>query len=114
PTISEELKVEVLRDIEKLTETINSILSNPKNWIVSDIKKENYEVTKVEFKPLDTSRYWKDVFEKCNKTLMMSATILDSKTFCHSLGLASSEVKFIQVGSDFPKENRPIYPMNIA
>ena len=114
PTISDELKVEVLRDIEKLTETINSILSNPKNWIVSDIKKENYEVTKVEFKPLDTSQYWKAVFEKCNKTLMMSATILDSKTFCHSLGLAPDDVKFIQVGSDFLVENRPIYPMNIA
>jgi ATP-dependent DNA helicase DinG len=114
PTISDELKVEVLRDIERLTSTVNNILSNPRNWIVSDIKKENYEVIKVEFKPLDTSRYWKAVFEKCNKTLMMSATILDSKTFCTSLGLAPEEVKFIQVGSDFPTENRPIYPMNIA
>ena len=45
---------------------------------------------------------------------MMSATILDSKTFCQSLGLAPDDVKFIQVGSDFPMENRPIYPMNIA
>ncbi len=114
PTISDELKVEVLRDTEKLTETINNILSNPRNWIVSDIKKENYEVIKVEFKPLDTSQYWKAVFEKCNKTLMMSATILDSKTFCTSLGLAPDDVKFIQVGSDFPTQNRPIYPMNIA
>jgi Rad3-related DNA helicase len=115
PTISEELKVEVLRDTEKLTETINSILSNPRNWIVSEIKKEkNYELTRVEFKPLDTSQYWKAVFEKCNKTLMMSATILDSKTFCTSLGLAPEEVKFIQVGSDFPIQNRPIYSMNIA
>jgi Rad3-related DNA helicase len=115
PTISEELKVEVLRDTEKITETINSILSNPRNWIVSEIKKEeNYELTRVEFKPLDTSQYWKAVFEKCNKTLMMSATILDSKTFCTSLGLAPEEVKFIQVGSDFPIQNRPIYSMNIA
>lgn len=60
------------------------------------------------------SPYCKDVFEKYNKTLMMSATILDSKTFCTSLGLAHDKVKFIQVGSDFPVQNRPIYPMNIA
>jgi ATP-dependent DNA helicase DinG len=112
--IIEELAVEAFRDMVKLTETINSILSNPKNWIVSDIKKENYELTRVEFKPLDTSQYWKAVFEKCNKTLMMSATILDSKTFCTSLGLAPEEVKFIQVGSDFPIQNRPIYPMNLV
>jgi ATP-dependent DNA helicase DinG len=114
PSISEELAVEVLRDTERLTGTINSILSSPKNWIVSEIKKENYEVITVELKPLDTSQYWKDVFEKCTKTLMMSATILDSKTFCESLGLVHDEVKFIQVGSDFPLQNRSIYPMNIA
>jgi ATP-dependent DNA helicase DinG len=48
------------------------------------------------------------------KTLMMSATILDKDAFCTSLGLAPGEVKFIQVPSDFPLENRPIYPLNIA
>jgi ATP-dependent DNA helicase DinG len=41
-SISEELAVEVIRDTERLTGTINSILSSPKNWIVSEIKKENY------------------------------------------------------------------------
>jgi ATP-dependent DNA helicase DinG len=54
------------------------------------------------------------VFEKCDKTLMMSATILDSRTVCQSLGLAYDEVKLIHVGSDFPLQNRPIYPLNIA
>ncbi|HYV52812.1 MAG TPA: hypothetical protein VE971_05905, partial [Candidatus Eisenbacteria bacterium] len=101
-------------DTERLTSTINSILPNPRNWIVSEIKKENYEVIVVELKPLDTSQYWKYVFEKCTKILMMSATILDSKAFCRSLGLAPEEVKFIQVGSDFPLQNRPIHPLNIA
>jgi ATP-dependent DNA helicase DinG len=114
PSINEELAVEALRDAGKLTETINSILSNPRNWIVSKINKENYEVTSVELKPVDVSPYCKDVFGKCNKTLMMSATILDSRTFCQSLGLVPEKVKFIQVGSDFPIQNRPIYPMNIV
>jgi Rad3-related DNA helicase len=45
---------------------------------------------------------------------MMSATILDKKTFCESLGLALDEVKFIQVWSDFPLQNRSIHPLNIA
>jgi ATP-dependent DNA helicase DinG len=44
----------------------------------------------------------------------MSATILDSKTFCRSLGLPYDEVKFIHIESDFPLEHRPIYPLNIA
>jgi ATP-dependent DNA helicase DinG len=112
--LGEELAVEVRRDRERLTRAINNILSNPKNWIVSEIKKEGYEVTGVELKPLDISEYCKNVFERCNKTLMMSATILDSKAFCRSQGLAHDELKFIRVESDFPLQNRPIYPLNIA
>ncbi|MGA8083683.1 MAG: hypothetical protein WB988_17660, partial [Candidatus Nitrosopolaris sp.] len=84
--ISEELAVEVKKDREKLGQAICYILLNPKNWIVNEIKKENNEVTRVEFKPLDVSSYCTDVFEICNRTLMMSATILDSKIFCESLG----------------------------
>ena len=112
--VSEELAVEAITDTQKLTRAIDDIRSNRKNWIVSEIKKEDNEVTGVELKPLDVSPYCKGVFEKCDKTLMMSATILDTKTFCQSLGLAYDEVKLIHVGSDFPLQNRPIYPLNIA
>ena len=115
--ISDELFVEATRDAEKLTRAINNILSNPKNWIISDIKKENYEVVKVELKPLDISEYCQAVFEKCSKTLIMSATILNDRTFCRSVGLATfsydRDVKFIRIPSDFPVEQRLIYPLNI-
>ena len=40
--------------------------------------------------------------------------MLDSRAFCQSIGLAHDEVKFIRVESDFPLQNRPIYPLNIA
>jgi ATP-dependent DNA helicase DinG len=112
--LGEELAVDALRDIERLTRTINNILSNQKNWIVSDIKKENYEVVKVELKPLDVSTFCKAVFEKCSKTLIMSATILDHKVFCRNVGLNPDEVKFIQIPSDFPLEHRSIIPLNVA
>jgi ATP-dependent DNA helicase DinG len=48
------------------------------------------------------------------KILIMSATILNHKAFCRSVGLPEDQVKFIQVQSDFPIENRPIIPLNIA
>jgi ATP-dependent DNA helicase DinG len=115
--ISDELFVEATRDAEKLTRAINNILSNPKNWIISEIKKENYEVVRVELKPLDISEYCQAVFEKCSKTLIMSATILNDRTFCRSIGLDTSsydrDVKFIRIPSDFPIEKRLIYPLNI-
>jgi Rad3-related DNA helicase len=113
--IAEELLVEVIQDIERLTRTINNILGQPKNWIISDVHKENYEVTRVEMKPLDTSSYCRSVFEKCEKTLIMSATILNNAIFSKNVGLMSSDgVKFIRADSDFPSENRPIFPLNVA
>jgi Rad3-related DNA helicase len=110
----EELAVDAIKDTERLTRTINSILSNPKNWIISEIRKDNYKVEKVELKPLDVSSYCKSVFERGSKILIMSATILNKKTFCKNIGLDPEDVKFISVKSDFPVEHRAIYPLNIA
>ena len=110
----DESAVDAIKDTERLTRTINSILANPNNWIISDIKKDNYKVERVDLKPLDISSYCKAVFEKGSKVLIMSATILNKKAFCKSIGLDPEDVKFISVKSDFPVENRTIYPLNIA
>jgi ATP-dependent DNA helicase DinG len=113
--IDKEILIDIVQDIDKLTRTINNILSNPKNWIVSEVQKENYEVLRVEFKPLDASLYIRTVVEKCPKTLIMSATILDHRTFEKNLGLDAGDnrTKFIQIQSDFPIENRPIFPLSV-
>ena len=34
--IDKEILIDIVQDIDKLTRTINNILSNPKNWIVSE------------------------------------------------------------------------------
>ena len=106
--LTEELLVEATQDIGKLELAIDNIVSNATNWIVSEVRKEGREVTRIELKPLDVSPYCKDVFTKCNKTLLMSATILDIETFCSSVGLERDDVK------DFPPQNRPIYPLAAA
>jgi len=113
--IDKELLIDIVQDIDKLTRTINNILSNPKNWIVSEVHKENYDVLRVEFKPLDASKYIRTIVEKCPKTLIMSATILDHRTFEKNLGLDTGDdrTKFIQIQSDFPIENRPIFPLSV-
>ena len=113
--VDKELLIDIVQDIDKLTRTINNILSNPNNWIVSEVHKENYDVIRVEFKPLDPSKYIKAIIEKCPKTLIMSATILNKKTFERNLGLNSEDhsTQFIQIQSDFPIENRPIFPLSV-
>jgi ATP-dependent DNA helicase DinG len=114
PEENKELFIEAQQDIEKLELTIENITLNSDNWIVSEIELEGRDVVKVELKPLDVSPYCKSIFTKCNKNLMMSATILDSDTFCKGIGLEPDDVKVIRVGSDFPLRNRPIYPLNVA
>ncbi|MGA8843125.1 MAG: ATP-dependent DNA helicase [Nitrososphaeraceae archaeon] len=113
--IGEELLIEIIQDVERLTRVINNILSNPKNWIVSEVHKENYEVTRVDLKPLDPSAFCKPVLEKCSKSLIMSATILNEETFCKNIGLSvkHDRVKFIKVESDFPVDHRPLIPLNV-
>jgi ATP-dependent DNA helicase DinG len=112
---NEELLIELEQDVEKLESVIEAISVNPNNWIVSDIQKEDREgVTKVELKPIDVSPYCTDVFGKCKQTLMMSATILDAKAFCSSIGLKYEDVKVIRVDSDFPVKNRPIHALGVA
>jgi Rad3-related DNA helicase len=58
--------------------------------------------------------YCKEAFERCNKVLIMSATISDPDQFCKNVGLKREEVEIIAAPSDFPKENRPIYVCNTA
>jgi ATP-dependent DNA helicase DinG len=113
--IHKEILIDILQDIEKLTRTINNILLSPRNWIVSEVQKENYDVVRVELKPLDPARYIRAIVEKCPKTLIMSATIFNNKTFEKILGIdsESNATKFIQIPSDFPVENRPIFPLGI-
>jgi len=45
---------------------------------------------------------------------MLSATILDAKAFCSSVGLKYEDVKVIRVGSNFPVKNRPIHALGVA
>lgn len=56
----------------------------------------------LELKPKDNSEYCKPIFNICNKTLIMSATILKKDFFCNLVGLNPNEVKFIEVPSTFP------------
>ena len=119
-----EIKIDAKQYLQRLEDAVDAMTEDPKNWIVSEIiydddknninVNRNLKVTKVTFKPINVAPYCKKLFEQCDITLIMSATILDFDTFCRNVGLNHSQVKFIEVGSDFPVENRPIYPLSTA
>lgn len=108
-------KLEESRDTA--TDTYNKIKEKTSDWVVS-IKKNSdkgdpdYKNREsITFKPIDISQYCARLFgEKFGECfLLMSATILDRKTFCESIGLNPDQVEFITLESEFPLDNRPIY-----
>jgi len=78
---SKEAVVDAKEYLLKLDYAINEIEEDKKNWIVSDIVKDDFtnKITNVKFKPLNISPYCSRLFEQCDKILIMSATILDIK-----------------------------------
>ena len=84
-------------------------LFDVKNWVFNLAETEDQKLKRLEFKPIDVSPY-SDValFRLGKKVLLMSATIIDHKAFCETLGISFSESSFISIPSPFPVENRPV------
>ena len=95
---------------------LTDIKTNKNNWLVTNIERKSKDlIRKITLTPLDISYYFKEILEVSNYGLFMSATILNKEYLCKLTGLSQDKIKFIRVKhSDFPKENRPIYLMNIA
>lgn len=61
-------------------------------------------------KPLTAAMFSDELlFNSGKRILMMSATILDKKTFARNLGIDMSQAGFLRLESDFPVENRLIH-----
>ena len=67
------------------------------------------EKTKMKFKRLTGGRAFRTFIEPmADKFLLMSSTILNYVGFCQDLGLDPDECAYLDLGSEFPVENRPI------
>lgn len=85
---------------------------SPIDWIVySDINPKTMKGTKnLIIKPLTATLFAEELmFRKAANIVMMSATILDFKTFMRNLGIDASQANTMAVPSEFPLENRPIF-----
>ncbi len=82
-------------------------------WVVE--RTSGSEGQSVTFKPVKVAAFAQELmFRFGERVLMLSATILDPPTYLRSLGIDPSEAEVIAVASDFPPENRPIFPKNTA
>lgn len=64
---------------------------------------------KISIKPLMVDFMAKELLESISeRVLHISATVQSKELYCKCLGLKEEEVEYIQVGSVFPAENRPV------
>jgi len=79
------------------------------NWVFEISRTDSRGTLKATFKPIDVSPYAQDaLFNRGEKVLIMSATIIDKNTFCKTLGIQASDCEFISIPSPFKAENRPV------
>lgn len=112
---------EDVEEIEKTSKRLSTMLgdieSEMHNWVcvINDGEhimpklKDTVEIRKVAFKPINVSDYARKFFRVADKVLILSATIIDFKTYMDLLGLSEEETVIIKEDSPFPVANRPIY-----
>lgn len=85
------------------------------NWLVytsepTDYEKRQGQEPELLIKPLTATLVAEEIlFRKAKMIIIMSATILDTVTVMRNLGIKNEEAVVLQLDSEFPLQNRPIY-----
>ncbi|MBT7913725.1 ATP-dependent DNA helicase [Candidatus Bathyarchaeota archaeon] len=79
------------------------------NWVMNIVKGDGRAQRKFEFKVIDVAPFSEsNLFRFGDRVLLMSATILNAKAYCESLGIPADQVATLEISTPFPIENRPI------
>ena len=80
------------------------------NWVYDFIRGYGKVSNKITFKPIDVASFSESMlFRLGERVLLMSATILDKKAFCKTLGIPIEEAAFVSIPSPFSIKHRPIF-----
>ena len=87
------------------------------SWFVEDVADADSETEwlleegeGLTIKPLNPARYLHHtVWDRAETFVLLSATILDHRSFCRSVGLDPSRVAMVEVGHTFPLAHRRLY-----
>ena len=83
--------------------------SEPEEWVCDYSEVSSGASRTVIIKPIFVQRFAREMlFSMADYFLMMSATVLSKKVLCQALGLSLDEAFFLQLGCNFPVENRQV------
>ena len=108
----DKVQVEALRELDmKLSNFLRYVEQS--DWIFETVEyndRRGEKAKKLVARPLFAKQFAKDLlFDRADRALVMSATILDVNLWARNLGFDSSEVSLVQTSCDFPAQNRPIH-----
>jgi Rad3-related DNA helicase len=105
-------KLEKFQKKLDLFDTITHEKENLENFVVEKVYdlESTKKLIKIVFKPVVVSDIAHEyLFKYADKILLLSATILDFKTYTDMMGIDPKQTAIIKVPSLFPAQNRPIY-----
>lgn len=105
-TVSERYVIERKNDLISLIKIQNKIKTLLDTWYDSEYLFER-ESSSITFTPLKVNQLARKIFDYADNIVLMSATIIDPKSFCKTLGI--DKFKYIEAESTFDPKNAPIY-----
>lgn len=87
------------------------------NWKECEYLIESFSTDKVIFSPYNIKPLSKNIFDKADKILMISATISNPKEFAKTLGISENDYEYFEINSSFDPKKSPImcskkYPLS--
>ena len=105
-------KLENFQSRLKVFDAVTNNKQDMENFVLEKIYdgEVKFNINKIVFKPVVVSKIAHQYLLKhAKKVLLLSATILDFKTYVDMMGIDPKQTAIIKVPSTFPVENRPIF-----
>lgn len=106
--------IKKIRELDRLTDHTDEVeLMTARNV---EYLQDNFvlvnSIDRFQFKRLNGSYSFDHICKPmADRFLFMSSTILDKAGFCEDIGIDPTKAAMLSLGSEFPKENRPVYFM---
>jgi len=91
--------------LSNMISTMDLVLNN---WKDCDYLVESFNTEKVTFAPYNIKPLSKNIFDKADKILMISATISNPKEFAKTLGISENDYEYFEIDSCFDAKKSPI------
>lgn len=98
-----------MQRLGKLNNLYNCMMDAVLNWDSCQYLVENRTAKEVTLVPYDIKPLAKQIFDRSERVMLMSATISNPEQYAKSLGIKEKEYAFIDVKSTFDPQKSPIY-----